>query len=236
MISLKNGVLLFLAALLLAACDEGKIYPEETPVDLGRTATVNVRFKGLGAWPKKNYLSLVALGGNSDTPTLNKRFSKPVNADKTITVTLNNLKDDTRKICIAIVSNGLDIIYTYYKYEVDKSGDNIVIDVDALELASYDRIQEQVFDANCIACHGGSTQVAGKLNLTRDKSYAALVDVEAPLSPDKKKYVDPGNPNNSYLPEILEENAYHKDMFNSTGKQEVLALIKTWIQEDAPDN
>ncbi|WP_233551788.1 hypothetical protein [Parabacteroides sp. AF48-14] len=92
MISLKNGVLLFLAALLLAACDEGKIYPEETPVDLGRTATVNVRFKGLGAWPKKNYLSLVALGDNSDTPTQNKRFSKPVNADKTISVTLNNLR------------------------------------------------------------------------------------------------------------------------------------------------
>lgn len=226
-----------LAVLLITACDEGKIYPEEDVADLGRTATVSVTFKGNGAWPKKNYLSVIALGSNSETPTLTKRIPKPINAGKKVSITLNNLKEDTREICIAVISNGLNIIYKYYTYEVsNNTNDNIEIELDELDLASYGRIQEQVFNTNCTTCHGGSTQIAGKLNLTPEKSYAALVNIEAPLSPDKQKYVDPGKPDESYLLEILENNDYHKDMFNSTGKQEVLSLIETWIQEGANNN
>ena len=72
--------------------------------------------------------------------------------------------------------------------------------------------------------------------MTEDKAYAALVNVEAPLSPEKKKYVSPGNAEESYLIDILEDNEYHKDMFNSTGKQEILGLIKTWIDAGAENN
>ena len=38
------------------------------------------------------------------------------------------------------------------------------------------------------------------------------------------------------LIDILEDNEYHKDMFNSTGKQEILGLIKTWIDAGAENN
>lgn len=57
-LNIKNG-LYILAALFIISCDEGKIYPDDT-VDSGRTATVTLTFDGLGAWPKKNYLSLVS--------------------------------------------------------------------------------------------------------------------------------------------------------------------------------
>ena len=46
----------------------------------------------------------------------------------------------------------------------------------------------------------------------------------------------PGNAEESYLIDILEDNEYHKDMFNSTGKQEILGLIKAWIDAGAENN
>ena len=42
--------------------------------------------------------------------------------------------------------------------------------------------------------------------------------------------------NDSFLLDILEDNPVHKDMFNSSGKQEVLALIQGWILGGALDN
>ena len=74
------------------------------------------------------------------------------------------------------------------------------------------------------------------VGLRENTAYKSLVNVKAPVSEEGMNYVTPGDPHNSFILEILEENPIHKDMFNSTGKQEILALIKTWIQEGAPNN
>ena len=97
-------------------------------------------------------------------------------------------------------------------------------------------IQAQVFDLNCLSCHGGGSGLAGQLDLRDDVAYKSLVNVKAPLSEEGKNYVTPGNINNSFLLDILENNPVHKDMFNSSGKQEVLALIQGWILGGALDN
>ena len=78
-----------------------------------------------------------------------------------------------------------------------------------------------------MACH---------LDIMDDVAYKSLVNVKAPLSEEGKNYVTPGNINNSFLLDILENNPVHKDMFNSSGKQEVLALIQGWILGGALDN
>ena len=104
-------------------------------------------------------------------------------------------------------------------------------------MASFKRIQSQVFKTNCLSCHGESSSgLAGNLDLRENTAYKSLVNVKAPVSEEGMNYVTPGDPHNSFILEILEENPIHKDMFNSTGKQEILALIKTWIQEGAPNN
>lgn len=93
-----------------------------------------------------------------------------------------------------------------------------------------------MFDKACLSCHGESTSLAGNLDLRPEVAYKSLVNVKAPMSEEGKNYVTPNSINNSYLLEILEDNPIHKDMFNSAGKREIIALIQTWIQGGALDN
>lgn len=221
-----------LVVFLLCGCDEGKIYPQET-IDTGRTATLSLTFGGVGAWPKKNYLSVAGFKEGEDRPVIAKRINNPNSEEKEIALTLNGLEKGITQLCVSIISNGQNVVYTYYTYPIDDTMDHITLPPVRIELAKFDRIQQQVFNLNCTACHGGSTHLAGNLDLTEDKSYRALVNVEAPLAENNKLYVAPGKPEESYLLDILRENTYHTDLFNSTGKQEVLGLIKTWIAEGA---
>lgn len=119
------------------------------------------------------------------------------------------------------------------RYDSDEPLD---LSVGELDLASFKRVQAQVFDLNCLSCHGGGSGLAGQLDLRDDVAYKSLVNVKAPLSEEGKNYVTPGDINDSFLLDILEDNPVHKDMFNSSGKQEVLALIQGWILGGALDN
>lgn len=225
-------IICLLVVLLLFSCDEGTIYPEET-TDTGRTATLTLSFEGLGAWPKKNYLSVAGFKEGEDRPALAKRLNNPNSEQKEISLTLNGLEKGISQLCIAVISNGQNVVYTYYTYPIDDTMEHITVPPVHIDLATFDRVQQQVFNLNCTACHGASTHLAGNLNLTEGNAYKALVNVEAPLTDNKKVYVAPGKPEDSFLLDILQENPYHTDLFNSTGKQEVLALIKTWISDGA---
>ncbi len=225
-----------LLLLLVMGCDEGKIYPDET-IDSGRTAKLTVTFNDLEAWPKKNTLSVCEFGEDRTKALLSRRITKPTSEGKQLTIQLTNIKADTKTIEIVVLNRGLELIYSYYSYPVDDSGENIEFAVGELDLGSFDRVQAQVFDQNCIACHGGSSSgLSGNLDLREENAYKSLVNVEAPLSEEGKNYVTPGDIHNSYLLDVLEDDPIHQDMFNSTGKQEVLGLIRGWIQGGALDN
>ena len=201
-------------------CDEGKIYPDET-VDSGRTATVSLSFTGLKAWPKENMLSLCAFGEDKSKPLQTQRISKPAEDGKRLKLRLNNVTPDTRSIEVAVISRGLRLVYSYYTSPVDDSDEPLNLSVGELD---------------CLSCHGGGSGLAGQLDLRDDVAYKSLVNVKAPLSEEGKNYVTPGDINDSFLLDILEDNPVHKDMFNSSGKQEVLALIQGWILGGALDN
>lgn len=222
--------------LYFTACDEGKIYPEEI-IDTGRTATLTVTFTGLEAWPRENTLSLCSYSEDKSQPLLSKRITKPTREGKEVTITLNNLPAETRTIELAVISRGLKEIYAYYTYEVDNNTEEqIVLSLGELDLASFDRIQKQIFDLNCLSCHGESTSLAGNLDLREGTAYQSLVNVKAPLSEDGKNYITPNDIHDSFLLDILEDNPIHSDMFNSSGKQEVLSLIRGWISGGAENN
>ena len=91
---------------LCSACDEGKIYPDDT-IDSGRTATVTLHFTHLDAWPQKNSMSLISLGEDGVTPILVKRILEPSSEAEAVTVTLNNLTENTHSIAVAVVTSGM---------------------------------------------------------------------------------------------------------------------------------
>ena len=169
-------------------CDEGKIYPDET-VDSGRTATVSLSFTGLKAWPKENMLSLCAFGEDKSKPLQTQRISKPAEDGKRLKLRLNNVTPDTRSIEVAVISRGLRLVYSYYTSPVDDSDEPLDLSVGELDLASFKRVQAQVFDLNCLSCHGGGSGLAGQLDLRDDVAYKSLVNVKAPLSEEGKNYV-----------------------------------------------
>ena len=181
-------------------------------------------------------ISLCAFGEDKSKPLQTQRISKPAEDGKRLKLRLNNVTPDTRSIEVAVISRGLRLVYSYYTSPVDDSDEPLDLSVGELDLASFKRIQAQVFDLNCLSCHGGGSGLAGQLDLRDDVAYKSLVNVKAPLSEEGKNYVTPGNINNSFLLDILENNPVHKDMFNSSGKQEVLALIQGWILGGALDN
>lgn len=227
-----NGKLKYLLGIsaglfLLSACDEGKIYPDEM-IDSGRTATVNLHFTGLDAWPQKNNMALISLGEDGTTPILVKRILEPSSEAETVTMTLNNLSTETRSIAVAVVTSGMSLVHSYQSFPVDASGEALTLPETTVEVATFSRMQSQVFNQKCVVCHGGSTSVAGDLNLTTEKAYVALVNIKAPHSAEGKNYVTPGDINNSYLLDVLDHDN-HIDIFNGAERREVLALIKAWI-------
>ncbi|MDY3069471.1 MAG: hypothetical protein SOR57_07440 [Parabacteroides sp.] len=223
--------------LFLSSCDEGTIYPEEVNTETGCNATVEVVFADLKAWPKKNFLTLSAFGDDPGKPIVSKRIGRPTVEGKPMTLKLHNIRPETKTLEFAVVSNGQKVVYSYCSFPINPQDKETYIDAGILELGSYTRIQSQVFDNNCLSCHGGSSSTpAGNLDLRHDVSYKSLVNVKAPVSPDGKNYVTPGDLQNSFLLDILEEHPIHRDIFNSSGKKEILGLIEGWILGGAKNN
>ena len=126
-------------------------------------------------------------------------------------------------------------MYPFVSFPVEAGDQPLTFPETTIDLASFQRIQEQVFNQKCIACHGGSTNAAGDLFLNADRSYAGLVGVKAPHSADGHNYVTPGDPDVSYLVEIFSKKN-HEDIFAGRERSEVLNLIRTWIKEGAGNN
>lgn len=232
-LSLYLAVFIFLLG--LSSCDEGKIYPDDA-IDTGRTATITLHFTEMDAWPEKNYLVLMGLGEDETTPLLTKRILQPGSEEEAVTITLNNLSEDTRTIAIAVATTGMSLVYSYQTFSVDNAAEKtITLPETTVGLASYKRIQSQIFNQKCVACHGGSTSEAGQLNLMPEKSYAGMVNIKAPHSESGKNYVTPGDISNSHLLDALEQDN-HSDIFNGAERREVLALIRTWIKVGAENN
>ena len=235
---LKYGTGLSLFCLLLGSCDEGKIYPDES-IDAGRTATIQVSFTGVRAYPNFNMLAFAAFGEDGQEPLLTQRLSRPTEG-RTEEYTLMGLPADTKSVGIAVISKGQTLVYKYYTVDIDASAKETTIPLVSVNLACYDRIQKQVFDASCIACHGKSAGTpAGNLFLTEGKSYAALVNVKADAAvANQKFYVTPGEPEQSFLLDILSEDILrhnHTDIFNGSETIEINNLLNAWINKGAEE-
>lgn len=221
----------------LSSCDEGKIYPEE--ISHYKTyANLTVDLKGEKAFPQKELLVLAGFGDDETTPITTAVIPEPTSAHNIVKARLG-LKGDEKYISICIVTKGTtrSVVYEFYRYDLASVPDEeISLPITELDLSPFDRVQNQIFNKNCIACHGGSTGAAGKLYLTEGKSYENLVNRVAPLSKEGKVFVKPGEPDDSFILDVLSSDivAYnHSDIFASM--PEYLLLMRSWIEEGAKE-
>lgn len=228
---------LLLACLLLTACDEGKIYPEQ-PAEHDVYVAMNTAFKGLNAWPRNYLIVLASFGDNDREPLSTAVIPEPTTTDGKASVRLG-LSGQEKKIAISLVTKGTprEVIYNFYTYTIDNtSAAEINLPIEEIDIAFFGRIQSQIFNDNCIACHGGSTHAAARLYLTEGKSHPSLVNVQADLSHDGQLFVMPGKASQSFLMDILQSDIVkynHSDILASN--PELITLVKTWIEEDAKE-
>lgn len=233
----RNKIIyVYLTALFIcSACDDGDIIPKKTGDDTGTKATMEVTFSGLGAWPSAYPIVLAAYGDDTETPLMSKQIAAPKSESETVSLTLNGLPEQTKTIGISILTKGRKLIYNYYTYAIDPSVEEVTLPVKAIDIASYDRIQQQVFDRYCVACHNATEQASAGLHLSNGISYKALVNQPATLSEKGWMLVQPGNAANSFLPHILTEDVVKYNHTDVLPEDELVTLIKTWIANGAKD-
>lgn len=227
----------FAVFLMLTSCDDGDLHPTEAGGADGLQVSLQATFSGLKAWPAAYQLTLAAYGTDTENPLMSIQVPEPKSESETVSISLNGIPDETKTISISMLTKGRKLIYNYYTYSMsDATGTgNITLPVKEIDVASFDRIQHQVFNNYCAACHGAGDRAAAGLYLTEGKSHAALVNTIAFLSATNKKLVDPGMPSQSFLTDILTQDIVNYNHIDVLPEAELVTLIKTWITNGAKE-
>ena len=219
--------------MLTTSCDDGDLKPQSNSSETGRRISMQVNFNALKAWPQNYVLTLAAFGADQETPLVSKQFAQPEKESDIQTLELSGLPDDAQTIQIALLTKGRKLIYSFYTHTLDDGDEDVMLLAENLSLASYGRIQQQVFNQYCTACHGAGDRAAGSLYLTADKSHAMLVNATAHAAITNKKRVEPAMPSQSFLIEILEEDLLNYNHTDVLPHDELVTLLKTWISNGA---
>lgn len=216
-----------LVCTVLTSCDSGDIemvYEDEMD---GRTVRADVAFSGIEAWPKAYSLVFAAWGADGNVPVSSVVLEKPNEECGRVSAELNSISDNVKFVSISLLSKGRSHLYTFDKTYDFAEGS---VDFGLINVAEYDRIQNQVFNAYCIRCHGAGNHAAAGLGLTADLGADALVNVPAKRSEDSKVLVAPENVKESFLVEILENDVVGYNHTDVLPESELIDLIKTWIK------
>jgi hypothetical protein len=216
------------------SCDSGDIYPDENTGGNGFSLTADFRFADIATFPSDYDILFGTFSGESDIPLVSKTISKP-SGNETVSVLLSNIPDNSEFIRLTLAKPGRKTVYVFFEQQINGDiNENVVIPEQNIRLIQYGRIQEQVF-SQCIACHGGSSEAGGALNLTAERSYNSLVDKPSSKQPAKKR-VEPGNVPGSFLIDVLTEDTglnYAHNTGISSLKEDDIILLKEWIKNGA---
>ncbi len=218
------------AAIGLASCDSGDIYPEP-PKESGRKVEASFAFTGLDAYPASEYYQLVfaAFGPDGQYPLAFSAVPKP--AGGTAAVTLPNVPGGTEIVSLSLLDKSKKLIYHFYTYPMaGMDGQSLTLPQQTIALNCYGRVQHQVFSIKCIACHGGADIMARGLNLTEGHSYAALVNVNSKKNPSMKLAL-PGSPSNSFIVKALTESGALSTDHAEIAKEDDVNLLRSWITD-----
>lgn len=233
---MKKKILSILLLFLwgFTSCDDGKIYPEDNVNGAeGSTLKITAQISGVTSWPS-SYSVVVAGFGDSDYAIISKGIPTPQIEGETVSVVLSGVTDKVETVELCVINSLRKRIATFYKTDFEVQTDTIYMNAGVVDAGIFNGIQQTVFNGYCTNCHGASISAAGGLYLTEGKSYAALVNKEAVSSPDGKLLVKPGDVENSFLLDVLQEGAsrhYHTDILS--GSPEKIDLLKSWIEGGA---
>lgn len=224
------------SSFLLSGCDSGDIYPKENDNGTDIDVTAHFRFSNTETFPENYKIVFGSFNDDLQSPISSKILSLPTEGEE-VNISLINIPDNATYLGLYLVhEHSNKKIYPFYVYPITNTlTEDIDLPAQNIDLATFGRIQKQVF-SQCIQCHGGSGSTAAGLFLLDDKSYAATVNVTAKNDPDKK-IISPNNVPNSFLIDILKGEALTRQHSSlSSLKDDDAILIEQWIKNGAKDN
>lgn len=238
-----NHTIFAWALLLMAfnACDDGRIEESNTisVSEEGRVVKLTGHLSGLSTWGDSYSVVVAGYDDESDYAVITKAI--PVNhidGDE-VSFVMNGVTDEVETLKLCAINRLRRSIVDFVVLDRDAlsavAGDTILLDAGTLNVGMFAAVQQQIFNAKCITCHGQSTFAGAGLYLTEEKSYPALVD-----QPSNRKegavLVMPGNAEESFIYKVLTNNGVvghdHKDLF-SEKDEDKLDLIYQWINNGA---
>lgn len=219
----------------LQSCDSGDIYPEENLQDT-RTITATFSFHHSSTIPtgRERKIALAALASPDDLQPLRLERISSAQDEDPVTITLSSVPADAGTIALVLTNQSSEIMYTFFSRQIAGGTDDLSIEGGDIELASFDRLQAQMFNLSCTSCHTSGNASAG-LNLSEGNSYGMIVN--KPSYKSDKLIVDPGNPSNSLIIDQLvdyEIGGFHTTL--STLRTEDITLLEVWVNNGAKND
>ncbi len=218
----------------LASCDSGPVdetiayVPQE-----GRTVKVTGTFEGMDSWPGGYTVAVAGFSHASEYAVVAKNIAVGNGEVQTI---MSGVSEEVSEVEVCVIDRLRVRVATFAVVENinELADDTIRLDVGTLDVGMFNTVQQSVFNANCIACHGMSNEAARGLYLTEGRSYDCLVDRQSSANPEYL-LVNPGNSAESFLHLVLHDDGYlshgHTDILSA--KTELLNLIDDWIDNGA---
>ncbi|MDR2887666.1 MAG: hypothetical protein LBV26_06680 [Bacteroidales bacterium] len=220
-----------LCLLLAASCDSGDIYPEQRhPEEVQMNIHATFRFANTGAFPQNYRIVWGAFTGTSPYPLA---FETVAPAGDTWNATpLQTVPRGADRMALALAEkNENKTRYVFREFRIDNTVPDMNI-AETVDLATFSRIQAQVFTPQCIQCHGAGGMAAG-LNLTEGNAYGQLAGVPANADNSDKYRVAKHSIRNSFLIDVLtsrpETVTTNHTTLSTLDAADDVALISAWI-------
>ncbi|MEZ3550888.1 MAG: hypothetical protein K1W02_09200 [Muribaculaceae bacterium] len=221
-------------ALVLTACDDGKIYDEVSVDDnsRGRSVVMNATISGCSdyAGDSRYSVALAAFRKGDGYAVVSKPLS-----DGTESVVLSNVPSDATSVEVCLINRLRERIFTYSSIALDEAGSTEVEfnagEVDASRFAS---ISDKIFSESCIQCHGATGHAAAGLDLMPARAYGMLVDVPSTVI-DGADRVIPDDASASTLWQAVATGISSGWSFNHSEllKSNEIDFIENWINSGA---
>lgn len=228
----------------LQGCDEGRLYEDEIPISPeGRTVTLTAQLTGLATWPDPSmYVVLAGFNDDSEYALINKSVPVPQNEGDEVTVQLSGIKENVTRVELCVINRLRRHILAFYTIDEATltASNEIEVNVGTLNVGMFNTVQERVFNATCVNCHGAATSAAAGLYLTAGRSYESMVNKPSTKLPEMN-IVEPGDAANSALYQALSTDVSITDEwhYNHTAEvvdEGILALIRQWITHGAKED
>ena len=217
--------------LFISSCDDGDIYSEKVHTTEGRSVTMIGNLSGCSRWTDDYKLALAGFGEDEEYAEI----TKYITAEGQASVKLSGIGSNVKEVRLCVIDRLRRHVLTFASMNIEHVNDSTTMDVGTQNVSMYDAIQQKVFNASCVNCHGAATSAAAGLFLTADRSYNALVDKPSARLP-QYSLVAPGNANGSVLRMVINTDTthtWHYDHSKDVTSADIKSMIDNWFIEGA---